>query len=83
MSNTQNDNADRRLAPVAGSAVTALAELAQLSRPVFYRGKNVCGHHLFSDCSPMVTHVFATINEAITAFHGRNIRNLPNDQIQP
>lgn len=63
----------------ACSAVAALGTLAELARPVFYRGESPCGMHLFSDCSPMVTHVFATIDEAAAVFAGRDIRNLPND----
>jgi len=50
----------------------------ELARPVWYRGENVCGQHLFSDCSPMVTHVFDRMKDGLKAFAGREMRDLPN-----
>ncbi len=55
----------------------ALETVCELTRPVWYRGENFCGHHCFSDCSPMTTHVFETLEQGFKYFAGREIRDAP------
>lgn len=63
--------------------IKAAITVAELMRPVWYRGEGPAGH-IFSDSVRLLpTHVFETIEQGREHFAGRTIHDLPTSPDAP